>query len=70
MEEGTVTIDEKEYIFDDLPEAVQHCLVQIQEVRNLAATAYIEAQRYEMAQRGYTAELGEQLEKFNSPLVG
>jgi hypothetical protein len=65
-ERATVTIDEEEYIFDDLPEALQHCLVQIQEVRVLTDTASLEVQRYEMMQRGYVADLADQMDAYKS----
>ena len=69
-EKSIVTIDEQDYIFQDLPEEVQHCLVQIQEVRTLITNAELETQRCIMMQRGYIAELATRMETFNSPIVG
>ena len=61
-EKKTITIDDKEYVFDELPETVQHCCVQIQDVEVLINTASLEVQRYKMMHRGYVATLAECME--------
>tara|TARA_B110000977_G_scaffold189258_1_gene258494 strand:- start:1044 stop:1259 length:216 start_codon:yes stop_codon:yes gene_type:complete len=62
-EKNTVTIDDEEYIFEDLSVPVQHCIRQIEEVRVLADKAALEAQRYTMMIIGYTSTLREEMEK-------
>lgn len=58
-----ITIDDKEYIFEELCVPVQHCIRQIEEARVLADKAALEAQRYTMMIVGYTSTLREEMEK-------
>jgi hypothetical protein len=62
-EKNTVTIDDKEYVFDELSEIVQHCIRQIEEIRVLTDKSALETQRYTMMGRGYTTALAEEMEK-------
>ena len=62
-EKNTVTIDDKEYVFDELSEIAQHCIRQIEEIRVLTDKAALETQRCSMMGRGYTAALAEEIEK-------
>ena len=62
-EKNTVTIDEKEYVFEELPDTVRHCIKQIEEIRVLADKAALETQRYSMMIRGYTSTLRDEMEK-------
>jgi len=62
-EKNTVTIDDKEYVFDELPDTVRHCIKQIEEIRVLADKAGLKNQRYSMMIRGYTSALAEEMEK-------
>ena len=65
-EQNTVTIDDVEYIFEDLPEAIQHVLGQIQYSRDAVQNATLEVQRLEMMQRGYIAELADRMREFQA----
>lgn len=65
-EQNMVTIDDIEYVFEDLPEPVQHTLGQIQYTREQVAKANLEAQRFEMMQRGYIAELADRMRDFQA----
>ena len=62
-EKSTVTIDNKEYVFDELPDTVRHCIKQIEEIRVLADKAGLKTQRYSMMIKGYTSALAEEMEK-------
>jgi hypothetical protein len=62
----TVTIDEVEYLVDDLSDEVRHVLSQIQYTRDQSHTAQLEQQRAEMMQRGYIAELAEAMKRMNN----
>jgi hypothetical protein len=60
---ATVTIDDVEYVLDDLPPEVRHCLYQVQEVKEMIDTKSLDLQRHEMMQRGYITELRDQMLK-------
>jgi hypothetical protein len=62
-EKNTVTIDDKEYVFDELSEIAQHCIRQIEEIRVLTDKSALETQRYTMMGRGYTSTLADEMEK-------
>jgi Mg2+ and Co2+ transporter CorA len=62
----TVTIDEVEYLVDDLSDEVRHVLSQIQYTRDQSHTAQLEQQRADMMQRGYIAELAEAMKRMNN----
>jgi len=65
-EQNTVTIDDIEYVFEDLPEEIQNTLAEIQYTRDAMAKAQIEAQRAEMTQRGYIARLADLMSEYRS----
>jgi len=62
----TVTIDEVEYLVDDLSDEVRHVLSQIQYTRDQSHTAQLEQQRADMMQRGYIAELAEAMKRMDN----
>ena len=61
-----VTIDEVEYVVEDLSDEVRHVLSQIQYTRDESHKAQLEQQRAEMMQRGYVAELAEAMKRMNN----
>ena len=65
-EQSTVTIDEKEYIFDELPKSVQHCCLQLREAEALINTTSLEVERHKMMHRGYVVTLQEEMEKLKN----
>lgn len=66
FEKQTVTIDDVDYYYEDLPAGVQHALVQIGYTRNMIEESQLNAQKYEMMQIGYVQMLKEEMEKFKS----
>lgn len=66
FEKQTVTIDDVDYYYEDLPQGVQHAIAQIGYTRNMIEESTLEIQKYEMMQRGYTEMLKEEMEKFKA----
>ena len=66
FEKQTVTIDDVEYFFEDLPEGVRHALVQIGYTRNMVEESKLETQKYEMMQVGYVQMLKEEMERYKA----
>lgn len=58
-----VTIDDVEYVFEDLPQDVQNILAELSYVNEKINDLQVEQQRHEMMRRGYTAQLGEEMKK-------
>jgi hypothetical protein len=66
FEKQAVTIDDVEYFVEDLPEAVQHALVQIGYTRNMIDETKLQVQKYEMMQIGYIQMLKEEMDKYKA----
>jgi len=66
FEKQLVTIDEVEYYYEDLPQGVQHALMQIGYTRNMVEDSQLNAQKYEMMQVGYVQMLKDEMEKFKA----
>lgn len=66
FEKQLVTIDEEEYYYEDLPQGVQHALMQIGYTRNMIDESKLEVQKYEMMQIGYVQMLKEEMQKYKS----
>ena len=66
FEKQLVTIDEEEYYYEDLPQGVQHALMQIGYTRNMIEESQLNAQKYEMMQIGYVQMLKDEMEKYKS----
>ena len=58
-----VTIDDVEYVFEDLPQDVQNILAELNYVNDKVNNLQVEQQRHEMMRRGYTAQLAEEMKK-------
>ena len=58
-----VTIDDVEYVFEDLPQDVQNILAELNYVNDKVNDLQVEQQRHEMMRRGYTAQLAEEVKK-------
>lgn len=58
-----VTIDDVEYVFEDLPQDVQNILAELNYVNDKVNDLQVEQQRHEMMRRGYTAQLAEEMKK-------
>lgn len=62
----TITIDDVDYDWEALPERVRHVINQISYCRGEVERLTLETQRAEMMQRGYTVDLKEAMEEYNS----
>jgi|SaaInl85LU_5_DNA_1037374.scaffolds.fasta_scaffold135737_1 hypothetical protein len=58
-----VTIDDVEYVFEDLPQDVQNILAELSYVNDKINDLGVEQQRHEMMRIGYTTKLGEEMKK-------
>ena len=58
-----VTIDDVEYVFEDLPQDVQNILAELNYVNDKVNDLQVEQQRHEMMRRGYIAQLAEEMKK-------
>ena len=62
-ERNMVTIDDVEYVFEDLPEDVRNILAELSYVNEKINDLAVEQQRHEMMRSGYTAVLGQEMKK-------
>ena len=58
-----VTIDDVEYVFEDLPQDVQNILAELNYVNEKLNDLQVEQQRHEMMRRGYVTQLAEEMKK-------
>lgn len=58
-----VTIDDVEYVFEDLPQDVQNILAELSYTNEKINDLQVEQQRHEMMRLGYTSKLGEEMKK-------
>lgn len=63
IKKQTVTIDDVEYVFEELPQDVQNILAELSYVNEKINDLDVEKQRHEMMRRGYTAQLAEEMKK-------
>jgi hypothetical protein len=62
-ERNMVTIDDVEYVFEDLPQDVQNILAELSYVTDKINDLGVEQQRHDMMRIGYTTKLGELMNK-------
>lgn len=62
-ERNMVTIDDVEYVFEDLPQDVQNILAELSYTNEKINDLQVEQQRHEMMRLGYTSKLGEEMKK-------
>ena len=58
-----VTIDDVEYVFEDLPEDVRNILAELNYVNEKIDDLGVEQQRHEMMRSGYITVLGQEMKK-------
>jgi hypothetical protein len=58
-----VTIDDVEYVFEDLPEDVRNILAELNYVNEKINDLGVEQQRHEMMRSGYITVLGQEMKK-------
>ena len=62
-ERNMVTIDDVEYVFEDLPEDVRNILAELNYVNEKINDLGVEQQRHEMMRSGYITVLGQEMKK-------
>jgi hypothetical protein len=62
-ERNIVTIDDVEYVFEDLPKDVQNILAELSYVSEKINDLQVEQQRHEMMRAGYTTQLAQEMKK-------
>ena len=67
QEKQTITIDEKSYIVEDLPEGAKYCLAQIQDLQQQGQAARARVDQLSMAEQGFVNALKEEITKAEAP---
>lgn len=65
-EQQTITIDDVDYVYENLPEQVKHAIVQIQFCRNKMQEAKLEEEKYDMMQIGYVQMLKDGMDAYKA----
>lgn len=63
QEKATITLDDKTYIVEDLPQGAQYCLGQIQDLQQQANAARARVDQLTMAEQGFLNALREEIAK-------
>jgi len=63
QEKQTITIDEKSYVVEDLPEGAKYCLSQIQDLQQQGQAARARVDQLGMAEQGFVNALKEEIAK-------
>lgn len=63
QEKQTITIDEKSYIVDDLPDGAKYCLQQIQDLQQQMAATRARLDQLGMAERGFVEAMKQEIAK-------
>lgn len=63
QEKASITLDDKEYVVEDLPQAAQYCLQQVQDLQQQANAARARVDQLAMAEQGFISALREELAK-------
>lgn len=61
QEKQTITIDEKSYIVDDLPDGAKYCLQQIQDLQQQTAATRARLDQLAMAERGFVGVIKQEI---------
>lgn len=67
QEKQTITIDEKSYVVEDLPEGAKYCLAQIQDLQQQGQAARARVDQLGMAEQGFVNALKEEITKAQAP---
>jgi FtsZ-binding cell division protein ZapB len=67
QEKATITIDDKNYIIEDLPDGAKYCIRQIQDLQQQSAAARARVDQLEMANQGFMTALRAELDKMENP---
>jgi hypothetical protein len=63
QEKQTITIDEKSYVVEDLPDNAKYCLQQIEDLRQQMAGARARLDQLAMAEGGFISAMKEEIQK-------
>lgn len=63
QEKATITLDDKTYVVEDLPQGAQYCLGQIQDLQQQANAARARVDQLVMAEQGFMTALREEIAK-------
>lgn len=63
QEPQTISIDDQEYVVDDLPENAKYCLMQVQDLQQQAQAARARVDQLLMAEQGFVAAMKEEIAK-------
>lgn len=63
QEKQTITIDEKSYIVDELPDGAKYCLQQIQDLQQQMAATRARLDQLGMAERGFVEAIKQEIAK-------
>lgn len=61
QEKQTITIDEKSYIVDELPDGAKYCLQQIQDLQQQMAATRARLDQLGMAERGFVEAIKQEI---------
>jgi DNA-directed RNA polymerase subunit L len=63
QEKATITLDDKTYTVEDLSQAAQYCLAQIQDLQQQSNTARARVDQLAMAEQGFMNTLRDEIAK-------
>jgi hypothetical protein len=63
QEKATITLDEKTYVVEDLPQGAQYCLGQLQDLQQQGNAARARVDQLAMAEQGFMNALREEIAK-------
>ena len=63
QEKPTLVYDDKTYVIEDLSDTAKYIITQIQDLNNQVSTTKGRLDQLEVAKRGFTDMLGEELKK-------
>jgi len=66
QEKPTITIDDKNYIVEDLPDGAKYCIAQIQDLQQQTQAARARVDQLEMANRGFVEALKVEINKMEN----
>jgi hypothetical protein len=69
QEKPTITLDDKNYIIEDLPETARYCIGQLQDLQQQSQATRARLDQLEMSSRGFTDMLRQEIAKMNEPEV-
>lgn len=70
QEKPTITIDDKNYIIDDLSDGARYCIAQIQDLQAQAQAARARVDQLEMSNKGFMTALRQEIDAMENPPEG